>query len=98
MCGIAGLWTLSSEVEIEAALRASAAIAHRGPDDEGYSFITRASGLSSSYRGPSSPAELHDVLPPVDSAHLASQRSDLALIHRRFAIIAPTPAGHQPFW
>ena len=45
MCGIAGYLTRASELDLHAALRSMAsAIAHRGPDDEGFFESTSTSG------------------------------------------------------
>ncbi|MBW2049065.1 MAG: asparagine synthase (glutamine-hydrolyzing) [Deltaproteobacteria bacterium] len=62
MCGICGIFNLDGEPVPHRYVRAMTdALAHRGPDDEGY-YI--------------------DV--------------NLALGHRRLAVLDPTPAGHQP--
>jgi asparagine synthase (glutamine-hydrolysing) len=61
----------------------NAAVAHRGPDDAGFSFME-----------PGLPATRFRDLAPDQTvpAH------HVAFGHRRFSIIDPTPAGHQPFW
>src|SRR4029434_6303386 len=62
MCGIAGVYTLQSCADLQRRLAVmNAALAHRGPDDEG-----------------------------------VWQEHNIALGHRRVAISAPSPSGHQP--
>jgi asparagine synthase (glutamine-hydrolysing) len=62
MCGIAGVYTLQSCADLQRRLAVmNAALAHRGPDDEG-----------------------------------VWQEHNIALGHRRLAIIDLSPAGHQP--
>lgn len=62
---------------------------HRGPDDEGAAFIRSdtvgASGVA-----------VHTLRQPITAD--TRLLHDVALGHRRFSIIAPTSAGHQPFW
>lgn len=75
------------------------AVAHRGPDDEGYLFVNRQSRESLGFSGPSSPSEINAIMSQISEGDvsLGSLAPDLALGHRRFSIIAPTPDGHQPF-
>jgi asparagine synthase (glutamine-hydrolysing) len=62
MCGIAGCVAPAGEAPDRAALeRMGAALAHRGPDDQGIAV-----------------------------------EGQVGLVHRRLAIVDPTPAGHQP--
>lgn len=101
MCGIAGYFiTGSSPQNAGLLLRVlSDAIRHRGPDDEGYLFAERRNSQWAQFSGSTSPAEVRDALPSIESAanRLDGCHIDLALAHRRFSIIAPTPDGHQPF-
>lgn len=98
MCGIGGILALEGTLtglDLAALGRMSASVAHRGPDDEGYALIARRSGTVRAFAGPTTP-ELSEPLPPFSTAGPAPE-ADLALLHRRFSIFDPSPAGHQPF-
>jgi asparagine synthase (glutamine-hydrolysing) len=91
MCGIAGIFSPDAAA-LGAIASMTAAVRHRGPDDEGYVFIDSASGRAWPRRGADSvPAFAHqDVVGrPPDGA-------DLALGHRRLAILDLGPGGHGP--
>jgi len=94
MCGISGYFAFNRPVEDAAALWAmNRAIAHRGPDGEGASFIEARSGRWLAVAGERSslvPVELPAASEAAGFAH------DLAFGHRRFAIVDLTPGGHQP--
>ena len=99
MCGITGF--LLSRVNQGNVLREmTKAVAHRGPDDEGYLFVNRSTGQWAEFSGPDSPEVIRIALPAIAQSDLWAKehQPDLALGHRRFAIISPTPDGHQPFW
>ena len=97
MCGIFG--TIGTGITAGEALRASALIRHRGPDDEGFLFASRDGVVHRG--GPDTPADVltgegasapQGVLTP-------DERLDdpfLMLGHRRLSIIDLSPAGHQP--
>lgn len=98
MCGIAGL--ISTSVRpldgIEGMARA---MRHRGPDDEGYLFVS--SGALSCYGGDDTPPEAYRTdtpYRPVANFRAAGPRPDgsIALGHRRLAILDLSPLGHQP--
>jgi asparagine synthase (glutamine-hydrolysing) len=102
MCGLSGyLCVTGGEAAPAALLRMNRAIAHRGPDDEGYVLIGAAGGTgvgtekALDFRGPSSPSGLGE-LPPLEPDRPLPHR--IALGHRRFSILDPGPLGHQPFW
>lgn len=88
MCGIAG-YSLDREQRLpaERLLAMCRAMAHRGPDDEGFSFISRG-------------RIEHAIFDAQAGTRVQTQGPvhDYALGHRRFSIIDPTPEGHQPFW
>jgi asparagine synthase (glutamine-hydrolysing) len=101
MCGISGyVLKDSGPLSSPELLRAmTGTIAHRGPDDEGYSLINRRTGHGADFSGPASPAQIRHSLAPIERANEWARANgpDLFLGHRRFAIISPTPEGHQPF-
>jgi asparagine synthase (glutamine-hydrolysing) len=102
MCGIAGfiLKQPSSESTLSLVRLMTDAIAHRGPDDEGAVFIHRASAQWRHVAGPASHPRIQETLPSMEGAEswIDAHQPDLALSHRRFAIIDRTANGHQPFW
>src|SRR5438093_13100002 len=84
MCAIAGIYSAAGRPVdlrmLEAMIRVQA---HRGPDGEGYVLLdpsAREKPLAVS--GPGTPT--------------AGARHALALAHRRLAIVAVSPLGHQP--
>lgn len=96
MCGIAGICDLEGRaVPAGELLDMTHAIAHRGPDDEGYILISESSSVS--YSGESSPAAVGSALPRF-APNANSFAAHIALGHRRFSIIDLSPGGHQPFF
>ena len=93
MCGILGIWKLDgSGVDVAALERATTAIRHRGPDDEGYLLIDTRSGRTQLCGGKDTTPELR--LP--DLSQSAADKFDLAFGFRRLSIVDLSPAGHQP--
>jgi asparagine synthase (glutamine-hydrolysing) len=91
MCGIAGI--VSPEPEALRPIgRITAALAHRGPDDEGYLFADSRSGTSWRFRGPDTVAGVLD--PPLEAR--IPEAADLALGHRRLSILDLSAAAHGP--
>jgi asparagine synthase (glutamine-hydrolysing) len=89
MCGITGIIyndTLCDAQDIQAM---SDAIAHRGPDGEGFIAINTHLGQITELGGPRTLVSL----PPL--ARFGAN-ADLYLAHRRLSIIDLTTAGHQP--
>jgi len=98
MCGIAGIIDLSRKsVEPALLLAMNQAIAHRGPDDEGYVLIDQASARARHYSGPTSPKKIQDRFPML-RAGPPIHGFNIGLSHRRFSIIDLSSAGHQPFF
>ena len=98
MCGIAGIVDLDGgPVHAGHLLRMNRAIAHRGPDDEGYALISQDGLRSASYAGESSPREIRSALPTF-GADANSFGASIGIAHRRFSIIDLSAAGHQPFF
>jgi len=75
--------------------RMCAAIAHRGPDDEGYALFGADNGHVSHFYGSATKRSLRDVLPAgIDECRMSFS---VGLAHRRFSIIDLSENGHQPF-
>jgi len=93
MCGILGIWNLDgSAVDVAGLERATTAIRHRGPDDEGYLLIDTRSGRTELCGGKDTTLELR--LP--DLSQFSPDKFDLAFGFRRLSILELSPAGHQP--
>lgn len=100
MCGIAGLYNLEQRsIPAHCLKKMCDVMEHRGPDDEGYVFFHVS---SDSLRGEGYWQERGKELPDVRTQQewrtLCNGNGDynLALGHRRLAVIDLTQAGHQP--
>ncbi|WP_343421844.1 asparagine synthase (glutamine-hydrolyzing) [Candidatus Flexifilum breve] len=93
MCGIAGIYRLDgSPVDPNCLLEASTLMRHRGPDGDGFLLLNTATGDHSLRNG-------HDTAPIIQHPLVtepAPLTPDLALVHRRLAIIDLSPGGHEP--
>jgi asparagine synthase (glutamine-hydrolysing) len=89
MCGIAGIVYNDTFAGTQDIQKMSDAIAHRGPDGEGFIAVHTKSGKITELSGPSTPVSL-----PLLSNF--GKNADLYLAHRRLSIIDLTKAGHQP--
>jgi asparagine synthase (glutamine-hydrolysing) len=86
MCGIAGIMDLAGKpVEPGLLLAMNQAIAHRGPDDEGYVLIDQASSRLRHYSGETSPRDIRNRFPLLNSQ--SARGFNIGLSHRRFSII-----------
>jgi asparagine synthase (glutamine-hydrolysing) len=89
MCGITGIVYnnfFSDGTDIQ---KMSDAIAHRGPDGEGFVAINTRLGQTTELGGCKTPV----TLPPLSGFEAGA---DVYLAHRRLSIIDLTAAGHQP--
>jgi asparagine synthase (glutamine-hydrolysing) len=87
MCGIAGLYNRDGcPVDLGLLEAMTQALAHRGPDGEGYVLLA--------------PGGREKAVPVTgrlsDSVASRAHRYAVGLGHRRLAIIDPSPLGHQP--
>ena len=93
MCGVLAVWNRNgAPVDLAALQRGLTALRHRGPDDEGYVLIDTRGGRALACRGRDTHGDV--FLPSIDEVRGA--HFDLALGHRRLAILDQSPAGHQP--
>lgn len=86
MCGICGIVSRESKTEFEIIKKMNDAIAHRGPDDEGYLSYNPLSRKIRETRS----SELSSV---------SMNENDYSLYfgHRRLSVIDTSESGHQPF-
>lgn len=93
MCGFAALVSLTgAPIDVDRLGRMTRALAHRGPDDEGYLLASQADGRAVEARG------AHTAAPGNRPAlsQLGGRAWTVGLGVRRLAIREPGPAGHQP--
>lgn len=96
MCGIAG-YSLSTPINTAYQLeQLSQAIAHRGPDDEGFVLINKTYKKFQSYASPRSPILLKNTLPEYSKS--IDFHHHIGLSHVRYSIIDLSINGHQPMW
>ncbi|MDQ7778478.1 MAG: asparagine synthetase B, partial [Planctomycetota bacterium] len=101
MCGIVGI-VGKNKIEESLIRRMCAALAHRGPDDEGVLVLQPRQPANGS--GSSPRAEMPPVGPSLHATHARDSscsgasvvRYNIALGHRRLSIIDLSPAAHQP--
>ncbi|MBD0370373.1 MAG: asparagine synthase (glutamine-hydrolyzing) [Pyrinomonadaceae bacterium] len=94
MCGIFGIHRSGdgASVDLQALKRATLAISHRGPDDEGYLLADTRAGERRLCGGPDTSAHLN--LPPLEA--FTDNSFDLAFGFRRLSILDLSVGGHQP--
>ncbi len=97
MCGIAGYYNPEKVHEdLQRLYTATALIAHRGPDDEGYAAFNLRTARQMHYVGPDSPDILKTQFPSILERPQFSHH--LAFGFRRFSIVDLSEKGCQPFW
>ncbi len=99
MCGIAGIISKTNSVSIKDAVFAmSQSIRHRGPDGEGFVFIS-GQNATPAY-SPETPVVNKQsrsfLFNPLKSIEEINSDHTLALAHRRLSIIDLSEGGHQP--
>jgi asparagine synthase (glutamine-hydrolysing) len=102
MCGIAGIISFnSSHLPLQYITAMNEALAHRGPDDEGYVFINSSNNKIWMYGGKDTPKEVYSANLTHTPQHpfVGQDHPDatVAFGHRRLSIIDLSAAGHQPF-
>jgi asparagine synthase (glutamine-hydrolysing) len=94
MCGIAGFISRSRKFDARQLLQVSKTLRHRGPDDEGFLFVTEGLDCKEVYSGEFGRP---DFLPnPISFQEINGEDIIAGFLHRRLSIIAPENEGHQP--
>ena len=94
MCGIAGFVSSRQSPGTGFLGQASELLRHRGPDDEGYLLLDQDLNPQVAFGPDTASPELLSAALPLEG--LAHGSFSAGLMHRRLAIIAPDPGGHQP--
>jgi asparagine synthase (glutamine-hydrolysing) len=97
MCGIAAVFGRGGGDMTAFIREMTGAVRHRGPDGEGYVLFERGRAPEV-LGGPDTPAETYGHALPYCPRREASKSGayEVALGHRRLAIVDLSPAGHQP--
>ena len=96
MCGIAGIISFEhDDRSFQRLERMCQRLSHRGPDDEGFALVGEDRTVRL-FAGDATVEVPRRRLEPIASAFGHSPR--VSLCHRRFAIMDPTAAGHQPWY
>ena len=94
MCGITGIFSRGGGVDPALLKKATAAIRHRGPNDEGYLLVGAVSGRCDLRSGedsiPQAKSSSRSITEPTD------EPIAVGLGWRRLSIIDLSPTGHQP--
>lgn len=100
MCGIAGFIAAEGNLLPNSIITQMVdLINHRGPDDEGFLFITKQRELLTAI-GKNTPrnvkTEVSEKYSCITNEKIFGEYSSMAFGHKRLSIIDLTPAGHQP--
>lgn len=99
MCGIAGIVSKTNSIALsESVFKMAQSIKHRGPDGEGFVFISEKETIPvCSFDTPLVNKQADTFLfNPTVSINEISNNHHIALAHRRLSIIDLSEAGHQP--
>lgn len=100
MCGIAGIVSKNNSIDIKSSVWSmSKSIKHRGPDGEGFVFLSSEKSLS--VYSEETPEKVinnsnQNYYPHTAFQDVNSSEFTMALAHRRLSIIDLTENGHQP--
>ena len=89
MCGIAGVFYSNSLEDSQDIQLMADAIAHRGPDGEGFLAVSTQSGKITELGGKKTPLRFPSITD-------FGANANMYLAHRRLSIIDLSSAGHQP--
>lgn len=97
MCGITGYFLAEAKIKISPIVKMSAAIFHRGPDDEGFLLADVLASRAHTFSSIRSPLAVQSQWPMmIDGAQAPAHQ--LAMSQVRYSIIDLSPGGHQPMW
>lgn len=98
MCSISGIVQFKNTFNTaEAVRKMNELIAHRGPDDEGFTLFNNDSAQCFySEITPQNVRESNFSFSPKKDIRSAENNFPIALAHRRLSILDLTPSGHQP--
>ncbi len=92
MCGICGILSFNSTVDIDQLLSMTRVLRHRGPDDEGFILCNTRKGIVKSFHHDESIDEVKNKLPRLEN----NIKANLGFGFRRLSILDLTEHGHQP--